>query len=196
MNFISYETAVSLYPAATFDARVAVTSGTTPRDEDMAALAKYAARGWTMWNNIPWDGHGNDALKKMFRIDQLRWVNDSACLRIPLKKLQSSVPPRLLSPKSPPITSDLALVNSWIFAGWNRGIKVDSEDVIFSQTELKYRYMSGDDMLTSEVEGFLWGKRSGYRSDYNSRMKKQDEIWLVHILLPSLSLRPSRTNFR
>lgn len=95
INFISYEAAYSMYPAATFDARIATVNGDALTDKELKAITKYQSRGWTFSTNLRL--RGNKA-KKLFHYDKTRWVGDRHAWWLPLKKLD--IPDRFFTPAS------------------------------------------------------------------------------------------------
>ncbi|KAK7696092.1 hypothetical protein QCA50_000735 [Cerrena zonata] len=110
MNVISFETAYSLYPKATFEKRQSLVCPGTGRDED-AALQKYENRGWTMaTTDLTW---ARD-LEPCFHIvyHRVRFMGDSFCWTIPLDI--SMIPDRLDPGEgSPRLLKDPAAATSW-----------------------------------------------------------------------------------
>ncbi|KAG2022616.1 hypothetical protein CC2G_000352 [Coprinopsis cinerea AmutBmut pab1-1] len=147
MNFITYEAAYSMYPAATFSARIA-TSMDRITDKELGALAKYERRGWTITTNVQWQPQST---KKLFHLDEPRWVLDKHCLRIPLKRL--NIPPRKFTPGSVEMNFDPAICNSWTLSSETEVNTTTGN--FFVSSLFKYRYIFADRVLLSTVSRFL-----------------------------------------
>jgi hypothetical protein len=149
MNFISYDAAYSMYPAATFDACIATVNGERLSDKELRAVTKYQSRGWTFSTNPNLRLHG-PKITQLFHFDEARWVGDRHVWCLPLKKL--TIPDRLFTPASIPMTIDPVLMNSW---RWEKDCdRVEIEGHVVSKL-LRYRYAFADRSLGSEVITFL-----------------------------------------
>jgi hypothetical protein len=146
MNFISYDAAYSMYPAATFDARIATVNGEMT-DKELKAIMKYQTRGWTFSTNLRL--HGAKA-KRLFQFDKIRWVGDRHAWRLPLKELH--FPERLFTRYSIPMTVDPVILNSW---QWLKGQDCIGLEGYAASKLLRYRYNFGDADLGREVISFL-----------------------------------------
>ncbi|TFK26751.1 hypothetical protein FA15DRAFT_255322 [Coprinopsis marcescibilis] len=148
MNFITYEAAYSLYPKATFDARIGAANDEVT-DKELEALNKYRSRGWAITTEV--SVLGQKRMKSLFLTDKKRWVLDRHAWRVPLKSID--IPPRSITQTSVPLENDPAIVNSWKFTSDHEISNTTGTFVV--STLLKYRYMFGDDDLAMEVIQFL-----------------------------------------
>ncbi|TFK63308.1 hypothetical protein BDN72DRAFT_902536 [Pluteus cervinus] len=84
MNFITHDTAYSLFPYATFEERVALV---IKKSRDERCLDKYRARGWTILNQVPLAearDPRSDFYSRSRRNGTTRYVGDKRCWTIPL----------------------------------------------------------------------------------------------------------------
>ena len=109
MNFITFDSAYSLYPSATFQHRLnLVLKHDTPKD--MKCITKYANRGWhPVFNNH----EPQHRVPDTFYVDVDRFVGDKKCWKVPLDIAGLARRPRS-SATSEEINWDPVIPNSWL----------------------------------------------------------------------------------
>lgn len=147
MNFISYDAAYCMYPAATFDTRIATVNGDKLTDKELRAIMKYQSRGWTFSTNLRLHGH---KVMQLFQFDKTRWVGDCHAWCLPLKKLD--IPDRFFTCTSAPMSFDPVVANSW---RWQRDADRIELDGHVASKLLRYRYTFGDSQVGGEIITFL-----------------------------------------
>lgn len=137
MNLISYDSAISLFPKATFEDRRAV-SFDCSRDAEKLALQKYTNRGWKIGPNIlPFEASG----EAPFYVGTHRWVNDDKSWIVPLDMIGITMPVAL-SESSRPLTWDPIIHNSFRLEKFEEELTVS-----YSKAEssiLRYPYLVAD----------------------------------------------------
>lgn len=108
MNVISFETAYSLYPWATFEERRSLVNVSTSIRHERA-FEKYATRGWTIVRDIPLAEQINR--KQTFRMGS-RWIDDASSWVIPLDMEGVELPP-VFNPYSTPMRNDPVSITNW-----------------------------------------------------------------------------------
>ncbi|EMD31997.1 hypothetical protein CERSUDRAFT_99970 [Gelatoporia subvermispora B] len=113
MNIITYDSAVSFYPYATFEERIAL-ARTDLTKRHGPALRKYAERGWkVLANPTPLiASSSSDHGHRHFFPNVTRWMDDDKTWFIHLDTTDVERPP-MLSPSSAPLRRDPALLCSW-----------------------------------------------------------------------------------
>ncbi|THH30568.1 hypothetical protein EUX98_g3641 [Antrodiella citrinella] len=105
MNFIAWDLACSLYPAATFERNMSLACRVTPESHPIDSLMKYRHRGWNVI--LPEENTSSDLqslLVSPFGGDNLRWVGDCKTwlIRLPTNNLP-------LLPPQPAMSCNLIL---------------------------------------------------------------------------------------
>ena len=111
MNLITYDTAYSLYPRATFEERRTILFGDSKSSSTFTALQKYEDRGWEVVESSLFTDELRGPVQSV-RGDSIRFVNDSTSWIVPLDMIGVGGP-GALSPASPPLTWDPVVTNSW-----------------------------------------------------------------------------------
>ncbi|KAI0046322.1 hypothetical protein FA95DRAFT_1494222 [Auriscalpium vulgare] len=144
MNVISYSTAYSLYPRATFEAREALIC----RPHQDAPIEKYARRGWTMHPARP-DERTDPAFKP-----GSRWIDDACSWVLPLAPALDAAP-------------DPVAVTNWQF-----DYRIGASTEYRAQPEMRYKlvcsefleyvYLLTDELLVIALQGALRGVHMGW----------------------------------
>ncbi|KAI0941065.1 hypothetical protein AcV7_002714 [Taiwanofungus camphoratus] len=150
MNVISFDKAFCLYPRATLEERRALVCGREGLRQE-SAIAKYAARGWQMVDELPLEDRGND--NRSFRFGP-RWIKDGDSWVIPLN-LDDVVGPPPFTARSTPLSEDPVISTTWklVYDLSQRAMMVYS---VLSSPILRYSYLimdeELDDVLTQVLE--------------------------------------------
>lgn len=141
MNFITYNTAVSLYPVATFERRESLVI--EPRS--IPAFNKYISRGWTLVDSplslsVPLH-EGGAGESDPFLFNKSRWVTgrNSWVMHLDTEGVQSAGP---LSASSTALTWDPVVECSWALHRLERTVRVWYYPV--QAAILRYRYIVAD----------------------------------------------------
>lgn len=162
MNFITYDTAYSLYPWATFEERqnLALVNTDGPARQ---CLAKYARRGWSTLANV-WP-HSPDITASFF-VDVDRHCQDRHAWRLPLNMTGVQVPARL-SPTSEALTWDPSAYNSWKLTYAHESWVVSAQSSLLRSGVLRYAYTCADKLLMQALKGL-------FDSEWDSQLAKAE----------------------
>ncbi|TFK42069.1 hypothetical protein BDQ12DRAFT_598841 [Crucibulum laeve] len=150
MNFITFEGAYSLYPKATFDARIGITQGWIT-ERETTAIGKYALRGWRILIGT-WP-HQEELINAIFAFSTLRYVGDKYCWIVPFDttNVKLRVPH---TASTPPFTSDPAMFNSWTLENESY-IETETRFMPVRSTLLRYKYLTADNGFLITLYSFF-----------------------------------------
>ena len=184
MNVITYNTAYSLYPYATFARRDSLVLSNHSRAQE--ALMKYATRGWRILANpSPLNARlvrsktGNGLYSLWFHIDTPRWVCDDMSWTIHLDTAGVTFPP-LLSPSSEALHWDPVAECGWKLSLLDpvQGQVVLSYAKVKS-TVFRWQYTSPEYGYVDTLKGFMVSQGKMEHSKIPSGKEKADiaEAW-------------------
>lgn len=185
MNFITHDTAYSLYPRATFDSRLALVCPSHGPPQD-GAIDKYFKRGWAMIYELPTDPPATPATAQLSTpeardlaasepsfVPGTRWIDDHHAWVLPLSPLppsqtRAAVTTACSSTRALSENSPLKYIN-WQLAFPEAPVP---PDFIHEGSVAKMRYCLIRSALLSEVYMFtdellllhIWGALKGVRS--------------------------------
>lgn len=82
MNFMTADTAYSMYPKATFDKRIALKFGYEWQERTERAYEKYTERGWEFVSDLTWEKVKE--ITPAIAPDVIRYLDDEYTWRVPL----------------------------------------------------------------------------------------------------------------
>jgi hypothetical protein len=155
MNFITSDSAYSLYPYATFIRQHAL-SFASHRPCDQAAITKYANQGWSFTSNrLPMD---TGQAQRWFFLGKRRRLVDRHTWRVSLNPAEKDTLPDLpLTPTAQTLLWDPVLPSSWALCrerdlyGW----KMTPSYVITKPAIFKYSYVVSDRVRVDECLQFF-----------------------------------------
>jgi hypothetical protein len=155
MNFLTSDTAYSLYPHATFNLRVALSfAGLSQSDQD--ALGKYAERGWSFVSHrFPLNMRDSH---QWWYLGRRRRPTDRYAWRIPLvEQSKEGMPPMRLFPTTQELPWDPVVPNAWQLK-WttdDNGERVMPTYFIVKSIACRYSYILADYVRIQKSREFL-----------------------------------------
>ncbi|EIM84863.1 uncharacterized protein STEHIDRAFT_61050 [Stereum hirsutum FP-91666 SS1] len=188
MNLISFDTAYSLYPRATFkERRMQLMREITP--EEVKAISKYGRRGFQIAATYLWPYAGSDPC---LVLDTVRNVNDRFTWRVALDT--TGVDPRSkLTPTSNVMKTDPVVQNTWEMCHL-RGDNLTITYFAVKSTLLRYNYVVAEnDYLLQLVN---WLRVQGfYEHEKVEGLSGEEKInawtWCVYFTSVSVPLAPT-----
>ncbi|EIW78042.1 hypothetical protein CONPUDRAFT_146097 [Coniophora puteana RWD-64-598 SS2] len=152
MNLIAFDCAYSLYPIATFGTRETLL---TRENVDSTLVSKYRRRGWKpQWPNLL--AYSASSRGDEWSPETVRSLLDSHTWRVPLDVtgVEPRAPP---SPKSPSMSWDPVVANSWKFT-----MTISSHNfsnlwthcycsVVIQSTAFRYNYVTADHKVSAQL---------------------------------------------
>ncbi|KAI0367239.1 hypothetical protein BV20DRAFT_1037878 [Pilatotrama ljubarskyi] len=151
MNAITYNTACSFYPIATYEQRMSLVINDSDPNAP-AALEKYARRGWRSIANpsplVPF----LDSESGVFHFNTTRWACDSRSWTIHLSSDGVIAPPPA-SPSSVPLTWDPIVECSWILEQYGETAVPMYEKI--ATTVMRWSYTVGEKEYLNKLIKFF-----------------------------------------
>ncbi|KIJ15742.1 hypothetical protein PAXINDRAFT_114105 [Paxillus involutus ATCC 200175] len=173
MNFITSDSAYSLYPRATFEDRCSLGMPNS-RSLIEKVVQKYVRRGWRIYF-MPTPFDSANPTKPPFMLDSARWVCDKHTWVLPLD--MTGVKERLpLSPASAPLTCDPVRYNGWRLKPPELLLKgYECSYSALQTTIFRYNYVipDRDEELFRRLR--IWANEQARLS--HSQLSKADWVW-------------------
>lgn len=150
MNLITFDSAYSLYPRATFEERRTLALHVRTPGEELAR-SKYVDRGWRLQTDL-WP-HDERNPKLAFYLGTLRTMGDKLSWVVPLDTTGVDMRPALTE-LSPVFQWDPVIYNSWRLAR-NRLDALTMAYRLIKSTVLRYNYMIEDTDYFDMIINFL-----------------------------------------
>lgn len=171
MNFISSDTAYSLYPIATFENRSSL--GMPSSQSSPEAIRKYVRRGWRIYFTPP-PSDVADPEASPFSLGYARWVTDAHTWIMPLDQTGVQARPPL-SRTSAPLTCDPVRFNGWWVAQRPKMDVYECHYYPVHTTVFRYNYALPNEETSFAMRG--WAHQQGKYS--HGQVSKEDWIWCV-----------------